>query len=50
MIVVLEVDTKDETMITDEFIKSDLETEINCASNFYEIKLIKCLEIGEGKG
>ena len=40
VIVTLEVETDDEIMISDEFIKNDLEEEINCASNFYEIRNI----------
>ena len=34
--VVLEVESDDEFNLTDEFIRNDLETEINCASNSYD--------------
>lgn len=43
--VVLEVDTEDEQMQTDDFIKNDLEQEINCASNFYDIISIETKEL-----
>lgn len=43
--VVLEVDTEDEQMQTDDFIKEDLEREINCASNLYDIKSIEIEEL-----
>ena len=33
---VLEVESDDEFNLTDEFIRNDLETEINCASNSYD--------------
>ena len=39
--IVLEVDTDDELMLSDDFIKEDLEQEINCASNTYEIKSVE---------
>ena len=35
--IVLEVESDDCSMMEDDFIKKDLNTEINCASNFYEI-------------
>lgn len=35
--VVLEVESDDDYMMTDEFIKNDLEQEINCASNSYKV-------------
>ena len=38
--VTLELETDDDVMISDEFIKNDLETRIHCASNFYIIKNI----------
>lgn len=34
---ILEVDSNDETMLSDEFIKLDIEQEIHCASNWYDI-------------
>ena len=43
--VILEVDTDDEHMSTDDFIKRDLEQEINCASNYYEIISIETKEV-----
>ncbi len=43
--ITLEVDTEDEQMQKDDFIKNDLEQEINCASNFYEIKSIEIKEL-----
>lgn len=43
--VTLELETDDDVMISDEFIKNDLETEINCASNFYIIKNITTLNL-----
>ena len=39
--IVLEVDTDDEQMLSDDFIKKDLTQEIGCASNFYEIKSVE---------
>lgn len=39
--IVLEVDTDDKQMLSDDFIKNDLEQEINCASNSYEIKSVE---------
>lgn len=33
---VLEVENDDKFNLTDDFIKNDLETEINCASNYYD--------------
>ena len=35
--VVLEVESNDKFMITDDFIRNDIEAEINCASNSYEV-------------
>ena len=35
--IVLEVESDDEFMINDEFIKTDLMAEINCASNSYDL-------------
>lgn len=35
--VVLEVESEDDHMMDDEFIKDDLESEINCCSNYYDI-------------
>lgn len=43
--VVLEVDTEDEQMQKDDFIKNDLEQEINCASNSYDIVSIETKEL-----
>lgn len=37
VIVVLEVETEDEINFTDDFIKNDIEQELNCASNMYEV-------------
>ena len=39
--VVLEVESDDDYMMLDEFIKADLEQEINCASNSYTVVLEK---------
>lgn len=38
---ILETETDDEFLMKDEFIRDDLETEINCASNSYEIVSIE---------
>lgn len=35
--IVLETESDDEYMMSDEFIKTDLEQEINCASNNYAV-------------
>lgn len=35
--VILEIESDDEFMINDEFIKNDLMAEINCASNSYDL-------------
>lgn len=35
--IILEVESDDEINMSDDFIRSDLEQEINCASNFYDI-------------
>lgn len=43
--ITIEVDTDDKTMITDDFIKNDLEQEINCASNSYDIISIETKEL-----
>lgn len=45
IIIILEVDTDDKQMQTDDFIKEDLEREINCASNFYDIKSIEIKQL-----
>ena len=39
--VVLEVESDDEFNMDDKFIKHDLEQEINCASNSYEVVSIE---------
>ena len=44
---VLEVETDDEYMIKDEFIKNDLEQEINCATNFYKFVSFNTEQIKE---
>ena len=41
VVVILEVETDDDINITDEFIRSDLEQEIHCASNYYDVISIK---------
>lgn len=41
---ILEVDADDETMLSDYFIQADIEQELHCASNWYEIKSIKIFE------
>lgn len=43
--VVVELDTDDEYMAADDFIKKDLEQEIGCASNWYDIKSIEIKEL-----
>ena len=43
--VILEINTNDEVMASDDFIKKDLEQEINCASNYYEIISIETKEV-----
>lgn len=35
--ITLEVESNDEFMMSNEFIKNDLEAEINCASNSYDV-------------
>ena len=47
VILILEVESDDETNMKDEFIRLDLEGEINCCSNFYEISTFGTLEIDE---
>ena len=42
--VILEVESDDPIMISDEFIKGDLITELNCASNYYAVKSIGTIE------
>lgn len=39
--IILEVESDDELNITDKFIKHDLEQEINCTANSYEVISIK---------
>lgn len=34
---VLEVESEDEHDMTDDYIEKDLRSEINCASNYYEV-------------
>ena len=42
VVVTLEVEgDDDDCLITDAFIKFDIEQELNCASNFYEVKSIE---------
>ena len=43
--IVLEVETEDPVMMTDDFIKNDLECEISCASDAYEIITIETTEL-----
>lgn len=43
--VILEVENDDEFNLTDEFIKNDLESEINCASNYYDFVSITIEEV-----
>ena len=38
--VILEVESNDKFMIADDFIRNDIETEINCASNSYDVDSI----------
>lgn len=45
IVITLEVDTDDELMQTDDFIRSDLESEINCASNYYDVISIETEEL-----
>lgn len=45
IVVVLELDTDDEKMRSDEFIEEDLKREINCASNFYDVKSVTIEEV-----
>ena len=35
--VILEVKSDDDIYISDEFIRNDLETEINCTTNYYDV-------------
>lgn len=37
IMIVLETESDDEYMMSDEFIKTDLKREINCASNSYTV-------------
>lgn len=37
IILVLEVDNDEDSMMSDDYIKNDLETEINCGSNSYDV-------------
>ena len=41
--IVLETESDDEYMMSDEFIKTDLEQEINCASNSYTVVSINTI-------
>lgn len=41
IMIVLEIESNDEYMLSDEFIKNDLKQEINCASNSYKIVSFK---------
>jgi len=43
--VVMECESYDELNLREDFIKNDLEQEINCCSNFYEIKSITFKDI-----
>lgn len=43
--VILEVEKDDEHDMTDDFIRRDLETEINCASNYYEVVSIETQQL-----
>ena len=45
IIVTLEVDSEDEFMLTDDFIRNDIETEINCASNNYNVISINVSDV-----
>ena len=45
IIVVLEIEKDDEVMMSDDFIKRDLECEIDCTSNSYEIVSIDIKDI-----
>ena len=47
VILILEVESDDEVNMKDEFIRHDLEGEIKCCSNFYEISTFGTLEIDE---
>lgn len=49
VILILEVESDDEANMKDEFIRLDLESEINCCSNFYEISTFGTLEINENE-
>jgi hypothetical protein len=44
---ILEVDSDDETMISDKFIQNDIMAEIGCASNTYELVSFKSETINE---
>jgi hypothetical protein len=41
--IILEVESDDEHMMSDKFIKTDLEQEINCASNSYTVVSINTI-------
>ena len=43
--IVLEAESDDEIMMSDEFIKTDLEQEISCASNDYTIVSITATQL-----
>lgn len=43
--IVLEVETEDPVMVTDDFIKNDLECEIDRTSNTYEMVSIEINEV-----
>lgn len=45
---VLEVEQDDDYTMTDEFIKNDLRTEINCACNRYEIVSMETMILTKG--
>lgn len=43
--VVLEVESDDDFMLSDDYIHDELETEINCASNSYDIISIQVSDL-----
>ena len=47
---VLEVESDDAYMISDEFIKHDIALELNCASNYYVLKSIGIKEVRDASG
>lgn len=49
VLLILEVESEDEEMLSKEFIKDDIERELNCACNYYTISFISIGKENHGK-